>query len=539
MIDPSPGSVLAASDQGKPDTALHGFAFDGPHLILGEAGRLWYGNAHARAVHPGNDGSYIAVNQRGRVAVVGTDHAGYRRLFLYRSDGNWAISDSFTCLADYVSERRWTMTPDPRMLQSLAMQGTIGNQLVSHSTAVREIEMLPSSRVAHIRDSAGGSELEIREADSDRGLRGRSYRSLMRAYVAEWLPRIATVLASPLPIVSDLTGGRDSRTVLAAILRAGELTGIDVNERVRFASDPQLVRDLAVAEEIARRYGLRLNTTVTNAGGLLPGAEIVRQWRTVNAGVYYPIHLDDAQAAEVSLGGSGGESNRNFYPGPGLSRLFDVRAKYFFDRDSFEHVKTRALADAASLAVRSERRLDHMIIHYRHFRDRLHGGRRGHRSLYLTPLASRHLRFATTAQTPELRGRGQILADLLINLSPQLAQMEYESSAKQLDSRHFDDAIDLSSRGRVIPGRVFGTLTEPAPTSGPRSPSSMEVLAEEFFRALPVAQQHGLVPDDFATTTAELMRASLGAGRFDHPEDAQPVALIMLAGDLVRYGASR
>jgi hypothetical protein len=31
----------------------------------------------------------------------------------------------------------------------------------------------------------------------------------------------------------------------------------------------------------------------------------------------------------------------------------------------------------------------------------------------------------------------------------------------------------------------------------------------------------------------------LGAGRFDYPEDAQPVALIMLAGDLVRYGASR
>jgi hypothetical protein len=87
----NPSFFLISSFDSMPKHYLHGSCFQDEDLILGDAGYGKYRNMRKTEIRPGQDGSYTVVNSSETETIIGTDHNGYYKLFLYSHGDDWAL----------------------------------------------------------------------------------------------------------------------------------------------------------------------------------------------------------------------------------------------------------------------------------------------------------------------------------------------------------------------------------------------------------------------------------------------------------------
>jgi hypothetical protein len=533
---PPGSSFLTSSKHRLPESELLGSAFQGADLIIGDSGRDEYTKATGREVQPGNDGTYVTVIRRGNTAAIGTDFAGYQRLLVYRNGPDWALATSFAELVEFAARNGWPVTPDPANLRVFSMSGALGSQLVSHRTAVEEIMLLPATASVVVRSRAGRLELHVDPKPRNTTLRrwGVRYSDVMSEYLSTWLSRLATLARSDLQLISDITGGRDSRVVLGMLLRASGSAGAGGIYRIDFRSGESATEDLKVARTLDERFSLNLNARGMTSRHPLSGEQSFALWRQSNLGLYGPVYLSRFLPVDgISLGGAGGESHRVFYTGANMTRLLQIRKKALGGEAPFAVVRDQMLADLNSLRRGVERQLDERILHYRHFRDRLHGGRLPVSLVNVSPLAGGKLRQASALASSEHRERSQILADLLLNLDEDLALMDYDDESKKLDSRHLSEALDLSDaiKAPLQQGRVHGRVVMP-----PKVPSGDSVLAH--FHAAAERGAHALrnndwLPADDIRDAVATAKAAAESGQFEHAVKGKPGAQVILAATIL------
>lgn len=531
---------LISSYDALPKHQLHGFCWQDEDLILADGGYEKYRTSRKAEILAGQDGSYIIVNAAAQEAVVGTDFSGYCKLFLYQHADHWILSNSLIKAARFAARKGLPVTINESHLASFFIKGAFGNQLTSLRTSVSEIRLVPSTTEAVISRSSPGGNVTLRPTSSVNKMEQNQscYGDALRDYLRLWVGRMATVLQSDLTMSSELTGGQDSRTVLALMLAAAQLIGKDSIQRINFTSNKGQTSDFAFASQIAERFHLRFMNWDDGRRGppLLGLTEAYEKWKSLCLGVYGPIYFPRSRPVSTSIvfGGSGGEGHRRFYPDIGLDQFLAVRRSHIPSAAHFRKLKNDIAEDLSLLQRGPEASVDPMVLHYRHFRDRCHGGRTPQYTNLLSPLSSATLRKASSLCTPEQLDRRQVVADILINTSRELAAMPFDSPEKSFDVRHFTEVLGASDaiRSARTRGQVFAAESEQSANGDFTRQKALCMLRDDFLSHYDTMRRTGFFPRDYLETAKTFVEEAARNGRLSHAVDGCTVSHVILAGEL-------
>lgn len=536
------GFFLLSSYDLPPEHYLHGICFQDEDLIIGHGGYEKYRAVRQRDIQTGQDGSYIVIRTSESETVIGTDFSGYYKLFLYQRGEKWALSNSFIELVRYAAGKNLPVTIDESHLASFFIDGPFGDQLTSLRTSVKEIRLIPSTMEAVLTKAFFGTALTLRSvsAASNHAPNERGYREVLRDYLKLWVGRMATMLQADLYMRSDLTGGRDSRTVLSLMLAAAQNSGDDLIRQVNFTSDTSAKGDFAIASQIAERFRLRFmdKREDPRVPVRLRTSEAYEKWKSLCLGVYKPIYfpVTGPVPTALSFGGAGGEGHRRFYPSIAPDRFLDQQRAFFPSSAQFKRLKRDILEDLSRLRQGAEASVDPMILHYRHFRDRCHGGRAPQYGNLISPLSSATLRRASSLCSPEQVERNQVLADVLINANRELATLPYDDPGKSFDARHLAEVPDAKDAIRSVrrDGRVFASESASVQAGDFTKQNALRMLREDFLDHYERMRESGFFPEEYLEKARATTEKAMVEGRFPHARSGGPVSHVILAGELSR-----
>jgi len=373
----------------------------------------------------------------GRAVVAMTDITGSCHGF-WRAGADWVAVSSSSLLLAGLGEAEL----DPVACQEFLATGVI----YEDRTLFRQVRKLGPARVIRFEQGRLGSEeryWQIADLDPDalgeRRAREALFDSLTRA-----ARRVATSFARP---VCDLTGGYDSRAMLAAFLRAGAAFSTTV-------SGPPQSADVVISRRLAENLGIphlhlespscpsfgEMESAVSLTDGECDLAEYAR---------VMGIHRRLSERFDISINGSYGELARGYwwellFPSTGSRRPLDstrvARARYaagsydlslFLPEvrlnlvDHFRGVIERANAGLTHLP--NTLQLDHVYLALRMQRWQ---GRIASSTNRLWPCLSPFM-FRSVLETvlqtrAGLRQRSYIVRSLLIEYQPRLADFPLE-----------------------------------------------------------------------------------------------------------------
>jgi hypothetical protein len=253
------------------------------------------------------DGRFAAAryDERERELEVYSDPLGAYPVFSGEADGTRWISNS----AELVRTALGTDELDLSVVASVLGAG----HCLSGDPVWAEVKRLPRGAVVQMRADRPDSQAELLPLDriaaqTGRGLEpGRAARDLVAATsaLADWPGR---------PILLQLSGGRDSRLVLAAALAAGV-------EFDAVSTGTPAVPDVRVARQLCEQLGIPHRLLPRDPEGALHRRtrEMGRVVGLASAGTFsiedaagYPI-AQSAGPLPLWLGGQGGEIARAFY----------------------------------------------------------------------------------------------------------------------------------------------------------------------------------------------------------------------------------
>ena len=211
----------------------------------------------------------------------------------------------------------------------------------------------------------------------------------------------------------------------------------------------------------------------------------------------------------------------------------DTQAKFIPDGDDYQALKASILADINMLQSGQEETIHPLVIHYRHFRDRCHGGRSSQFHYTVSPLSSALLRNALSAVPKEKSDRAQVLVDILINGDRELAMMAYDKPEKLPDERNLADVIDASGAiaSADMDGHVFQSGL-PASAPAERRKADLLGMLRDDVRRHQIPLPSGIYLP-YVERGVEAVEAALAKGNFRDPVDAVPSVHVILAGELL------
>lgn len=75
--------IYISSDKPVERSFFEGFAFSGDDYICSEEGLRLFHQGTGRKINPGQDGCYVSVEPSESGWTIGTDHSGFKKLFIY------------------------------------------------------------------------------------------------------------------------------------------------------------------------------------------------------------------------------------------------------------------------------------------------------------------------------------------------------------------------------------------------------------------------------------------------------------------------
>lgn len=537
-FEPETNSFIAFNDGPEPQRLLVGYGFAGRDMIIGDEGRVAWEAAQNKLLRGGNDGTYASIEKSGNVIRIETDYAGHMPIFYYHDGRVAAASNSIVRLVEHLRCVDVDVRPNPAEVLARGADFFPLHQLATFETAVAGVSLLPTG--CALRIEAGHCIVEP--------LRRRArteYHDDLRAFICTWASRIATLLDSGRFFISvDLSGGLDSRTVFSLFHLVMRDAPPQWMERVKIYShgflspcDPQIAEEVLQASEQALPHGYRWQRSfsVFPTWGLapVPIGDPVRVWWFKCGGLYSPNYLTSVQPdpAIVLFGGGGGGGFRNFYgkffPTPALFAASCERRIGPSDHASWlsEHI----LSTFNRLRRREGDEVEPMILHYREFRGRLHGGLRSRSRISLMPIASELLEVATRSLSVDAIGEGQIFHDIIGNCAAPLVGVRFDQESKSLTPAIAARFVACGGeRIRPEAGVVYGE-------SSTRGKDAMRVDGlRQLAEVVETVARHPYVRELWGASAIQeaidMSASAAAAGRFVHPNPASLVAGILTAG---------
>lgn len=385
---------------------------------------------------------------------------------LYTSgNGFVAISDSLLVLADLRRELGEFVTQNAEAILARCQLSSHATQQIGPETYVNEVAFLPAARglcidAARLSVSMDGCVLGDRLVRDE-----KNYRWAIReaaGFVAGTVAAVAAI--DRWSTIVLLSGGYDSRVVLAAALRTGTIGRIAVKS---LNDKPEHRVDFERAQALAERFTFALNRPANAGAPEALGFPPVAIWASTTLGTYdrpVPKSSKRWQPRAVEMTGLGGEILKGNWHWTDWRAMIEPFRAAGPVREAFDAQGRKGLA---ALGVHPEW-ADASELYYAGYRNGLHGsgGHIATHMLAVQPL--QQLRLAALAHTrtdeardpleerhrARFRGSYDALADLLVLMHPELAAMPYDKPEKALSPGR------VAARARELGGGLTDTEVE-------------------------------------------------------------------------------
>lgn len=515
---------LFSSTLEQPDRFFQGYCFKDSDFIFGQGGAEARHAATGEDIGAGEDGCYVSVIRDGENYIFRTDFSGNKKLFYYWDVGFWAASNSLPILIKHIQKSAIPVAPNHAQLAAAGFgKGSSAlNQLTSYQTVANGVKLAPIKMDLVI----GKRKIEFRHSYQTST---PDYIPALSKYLHTWVGRLRTLLEEPgMSVNCDLTGGMDSRAVFAMLMRAGAETP-DFPAALRVGSAPTkgLSTDMEIASEICERYNVPLNGPRPPSPHRFSREDSYASWRQLCLGSYFPIYFPGTApySHRVSLGGGGGENHRRFYPDASAEALTTTRAK----RIKPTWLRSAFAADMTSTFQALERiegtDTDPLVLHYRHFRNRLHSGRTPQYGVQFMPLGSRLLEEAANAAGEVHQDSGQRNYDIIHSTEPGLLSMRFDQPYKS-PTKEVIDALTRIDISDIHAGCVYYEPPMQPSQSGGNS-SQWQFLQAELKEAVKNPFVRDFWPAKFIDEAQETADGAVAESRLPHPIDGQPLSAIL------------
>lgn len=526
---------LFSSATKLPDLYLQGYGFYNSHFICDDGVKDFY-NDFGHSIPPGEDGCYVAVEKNGTNYTIGVDHAGYKKLFYYSQNDFWCVSNSILKLAEHLKENDIDLSLNWSQIFAFNQSDTLCTQTVCFSSCFNEVKLLPSSAYIEI-DNSGKLKIKSIPAFGE----NISYEDALSEFIKVWCSRFRMLSKSQsLSITSDITGGKDSRTLLSMLKYAYPHGICGSNIMFKTSKAEHWKKDFIVANHLSKKYGFDLNKKNDNRPRFLSSEESYSAWKNLNlmiySSVYFPSVVSDP--FNIHIHGGGGGNYRPFYKPSNPESYIESKVK-FSPAYLHEDFKKQFL-DSLSFLKKEKPNVPIMVLQYREFRNRMHAGRSPQYSTTLTPLGSKYL--SPLYNFPEKVENGQVFIDVMENLSPGLAFEAYDSPEKSPTKENIDSVIYLDGFEKLEEnsGRIYtsNTLIETDLLNKPPHYSDkIKLLYEDFYESLDIVKSLEIFSQKFMNDAALIMDKALTVGKFPHASAGKPIAKIISTAFAVKIAS--
>lgn len=391
-----------------------------------------------------NEGRYIICTKKENIIELYSDPMGQDLLFYYISESYWAISNSYNILIKNLK------TKNIKLTLSLSASSTFflptsghGNQLISNSTLCNEVNILSIDKKISINNKTKiikfidcNDKYKSISPQSDKGI------SIINKWISIWLSFIKSAVENNENINVDITGGRDSRIILAIILAAK----VDLN-KIKFISNKNFIDDFKVAKELAKEFNFKLNENIKKSPSYnIPSDEKYSLWKNGSMGVYTPVYFPAKKNLEVEFHfhGGGGELHRKLYKAT-PNKLYFHWEKHTQKTQPIE--KFSLLHDEFIKGIKnSGSHMDDrygLDKHYFNFRNRLHFGRAWYKDIgktTLMPLNSRLLYSLKIIDENSKVDEDFLIAIILMYASKKLLTIPFDKIEKSISKNAIEQA---------------------------------------------------------------------------------------------------
>jgi len=447
-----PTFFVLKSDDLPSENMLSGYYFRGKDLFVDRPIKGGGDSSKAEVLPRDLDGIYAAVEARPGEVRISVDHAGTIPLFLYRTHGFWAVSPSFQKLLGVAKARGDNLDLEPDLLQAWRITGAFGQYPRNFQTCVSQVQLVPS--YCHLIGTSESITMVPREKPAN-----RSYEAALNRYRTTMGRRFRSIAKTQGTLVFDITGGIDSRSILATALEAfegDEIRDLHRQGRILLRTNRNNQIDFAIATKIAQeldldlihtmpwtrkqREGAKNNRAISPtslSGGDLAGEnEILDRLAETCLGRRAFLGLDNSQppalmfASSGVFGGNLKSPNKNDKTVEDGRRFLRRFRKHFDSAELHARWVDRTIEDVLEVQrYTGGDKLPFWPLFNREFMMRLHA-RASLGSHRLYPLASRHLTEAVNCLDWKYLAKNGVHHDLINAGSPSLYEIEYDKAYK-------------------------------------------------------------------------------------------------------------
>lgn len=477
--------LVFTSASGGAMPGFYGYAFQGTDFVIGQEGFDRFVRS-GRTFDNEADGGYLRIEALDiETWKFSTDFRGYFPLFYYALGTEWIISPSFELVVKEAHRRGWPLTLRKHQLTPWKSPWAFVQMLTSKRTAFNEI--YGAGYDEEIIVGAGGLAPKKRQLP----IANTTYKDALEDLIATWGARVMSLVRNGMTLRVDLTGGVDSRTVMAFLLDLLQRNGAhDLLKSPSFLvnSQPNKPEDFSIAQAIGAAFDFPVNNPERKGYILVSDTDSFTAWRQYNLGRYSPhiLPLPALDSGIITFNGIGGEEHRPFYDsfGRGSFGSFLTLYRQLFASDAqYGAWLADLLEDIDAPITLHDAQQPAATRHYRRHRSRHHTSKQPANEMMGVFLSSRLAFECAHHMTREAVEANQLLFDIMINCQSELAIMAYDKPGKEPKTDNFANLTRIEHSLSRPSGRIWRAERKPGAgkiEGGGRN----TVLREEVLRAL-------------------------------------------------------
>lgn len=431
------------------------------------------------------DGRYTLGERQGDRYVLQTDNVGQSTIYLWRGAEGWAVSNSLFAI---VREMR-QLGANPSINWSalagypLGDSGTYYGQPLSCQTSVNHVFVVPANQEVHIslRDLLSPPTLKTRYQFSDLIGSTNDYLDHLKVFVHQWRSRISTMLNSGIPCHLMLSGGKDSRSIMAIMHSVG-IANANLYTRDNGSVDQPIATSLIKNFTQQKEFFEGPNTADTVASTT---SEAFAIQMLSGAGVRKAVHPGPFLSPLNCFVFNGGSSFDAAYSMSSVRHKSDEMLKRndVHDRRVQQLAADQYLESMATFGIDPSSQLS-SVFHYLGFRSKFHYGMRDFvsNSSFVMPLASISLmKLVLSAPSAKYLAEGGANFDIISACSPELLSVPFagrrtpfDTIAKDVGSSLLEEPKKLQLLGEFPDNARLTTLPRVSGLSG------LQVLQRDF-----------------------------------------------------------